>query len=66
MTESAMRNDLVQPAIRSSTIEHGDHFTESLKTDQTTGRACAQGTNGRGFFGIIGGSNFITNFRIKL
>ena len=66
MTELAMRNDRVQPAIRSSTVGRGDHFTESLKTDQTSGRAETQGANGRGFFEIIDGSYFITKFRMKL
>ena len=66
MTELAMRNDHVQPAIRSSTRGRGDHSTESLKTDQTSGRAETQGANGRGFFGIIDGSNFLANIRIKL
>lgn len=65
MTELAMRNDHVQPAIRSSTQGRGDHSTESLKTDQTSGRAETQGASGRGFFGIIDGSNFLANFRIQ-
>ena len=40
-TESAMRDDLVQPAIRSSTLGRGDHSTKSLKSDQTSGRGDA-------------------------
>jgi hypothetical protein len=66
MTELALRDDHVQSAIRSSTNGRGDHSTDTLKTDQTSGRAKTQGTNGRGFFGIIDGSNFIAHFRSKV